>query len=445
MKEIFLSGNKKSLSFLMLTWCVLSVCGQAAITTTGQVTDKTNTLQWDWVTYTPDTTSDIYIATTANSAGSITMSGNDTPLQYGLNLSIGRGNYSTASFTLQNGAAITQQNEEHYINVAYGDYSEGTMILTDPNTYLQLGRHIYVGTRNSSDGLLQITNGAVFESRIQYVGYYGGSHGKIIVDGPHSQMKTWTSADTMIGYKGTGEIIIQNGGYVYTSWFAAIAYDSGSQGTAEVTGAGSLWTSTNTFMVGNLGTSATLKMARGGKVTANLMNVGSSADHDGTLDFIFGDTGNDTIDCGWIDAENMRLKSANLEIHVDPNVNLVVGTQYTLVDYETLGSGDLYKQFIGIDDGAIYISPEGYHFQIDYGTDLGNGDLAITATVVQVPCVVDEADLIRLLSHWLEADCAAPDWCGGADLDADTTVDLADFDQLALYWLDACPAGWPWP
>ena len=32
-----------------------------------------------------------------------------------------------------------------------------------------------------------------------------------------------------------------------------------------------------------------------------------------------------------------------------------------------------------------------------------------------------------LASHWLEADCGAPDWCGGVDLDHSSAVDLVDF------------------
>ncbi len=35
--------------------------------------------------------------------------------------------------------------------------------------------------------------------------------------------------------------------------------------------------------------------------------------------------------------------------------------------------------------------------------------------------------LAALASHWLEAGCSSPDWCGGADLDQDSTVNFADF------------------
>jgi hypothetical protein len=35
--------------------------------------------------------------------------------------------------------------------------------------------------------------------------------------------------------------------------------------------------------------------------------------------------------------------------------------------------------------------------------------------------------LAVLASHWLEADCGTPDWCGGADLDQDSLVNFVDF------------------
>ena len=38
--------------------------------------------------------------------------------------------------------------------------------------------------------------------------------------------------------------------------------------------------------------------------------------------------------------------------------------------------------------------------------------------------------LAALASVWLRADCRAPDWCGGVDVDRDSMVDFVDF---ALY------------
>ncbi len=44
-------------------------------------------------------------------------------------------------------------------------------------------------------------------------------------------------------------------------------------------------------------------------------------------------------------------------------------------------------------------------------------------------------DFSALASHWLDADCGWPDWCGGADLGKDGAVDTNDLRQVAESWL----------
>lgn len=48
---------------------------------------------------------------------------------------------------------------------------------------------------------------------------------------------------------------------------------------------------------------------------------------------------------------------------------------------------------------------------------------------------LDFMDLAVMLSHWLAADCAEPDSCGGADLNQDGSVDYADLRIFASLWL----------
>jgi hypothetical protein len=45
----------------------------------------------------------------------------------------------------------------------------------------------------------------------------------------------------------------------------------------------------------------------------------------------------------------------------------------------------------------------------------------------------DFESLSVVAGYWLQDGCGAPDWCGGADVDASGTVDFADF---ALF--DSC-------
>ncbi len=47
---------------------------------------------------------------------------------------------------------------------------------------------------------------------------------------------------------------------------------------------------------------------------------------------------------------------------------------------------------------------------------------------------VDGYDLIGFASHWLDSGCSEPNWCGGADLNHDSFVGLADLSILARNW-----------
>lgn len=54
---------------------------------------------------------------------------------------------------------------------------------------------------------------------------------------------------------------------------------------------------------------------------------------------------------------------------------------------------------------------------------------------------IDWIDVEVFADSWLNKDCNdSNDWCGGADLDRNTEVDLIDFSWLAQYWLETAPA-----
>ena len=51
-------------------------------------------------------------------------------------------------------------------------------------------------------------------------------------------------------------------------------------------------------------------------------------------------------------------------------------------------------------------------------------------------CYVDYEDLKIITDHWLDADCAEPENCEGADFEpTDGVVDLYDFSDFAVQWL----------
>jgi len=55
-------------------------------------------------------------------------------------------------------------------------------------------------------------------------------------------------------------------------------------------------------------------------------------------------------------------------------------------------------------------------------------------------CRVNVDDMNLLAEKWGSAGCGSPDWCGGADLDHSSTVNLTDFIQLQNVWFESsCP------
>jgi hypothetical protein len=75
-----------------------------------------------------------------------------------------------------------------------------------------------------------------------------------------------------------------------------------------------------------------------------------------------------------------------------------------------------------VDDEGLWSDEAGTFVWILPAGDV-NGDL-----------FVDALDLQEFASHWLQAGCAEPDWCGGADIDHSGTVDLRDFAQIGWDW-----------
>lgn len=50
---------------------------------------------------------------------------------------------------------------------------------------------------------------------------------------------------------------------------------------------------------------------------------------------------------------------------------------------------------------------------------------------------IDLSDMAVLGRYWLRNDCLSPDWCGGADLDHNSSVDLTDLSVCLGAWLSA--------
>ena len=65
--------------------------------------------------------------------------------------------------------------------------------------------------------------------------------------------------------------------------------------------------------------------------------------------------------------------------------------------------------------------------------------------VISLPiCKVDFNALALFAAHWCDSGCdSGNNWCFGADLNKNNSVDLVDFASLSSYWQNSCPPDWP--
>jgi hypothetical protein len=59
-------------------------------------------------------------------------------------------------------------------------------------------------------------------------------------------------------------------------------------------------------------------------------------------------------------------------------------------------------------------------------------------------CTVDFEQFATFAQYWLHTACSSSNnWCGGADLNKSTAVDMIDVDLFVQQWLYSCPYRWP--
>ncbi len=101
----------------------------------------------------------------------------------------------------------------------------------------------------------------------------------------------------------------------------------------------------------------------------------------------------------------------------EPNVG-----DWFIFDYNALDIGDCNVVFYDLDISEPINTFTFHHVR----TRDFNGDT-----------IVGFADLDKLTSYWLSADCNEPDWCEGTDLNTSGNVDFRDFALFSDYWLEA--------
>jgi fibronectin-binding autotransporter adhesin len=148
-------------------------------------------------------------------------------------------NGGTAQITSEGAAAST-------VDLGVGDQDVGTLS-TSGSGNLEDDGFLHVGI--SGTGTLNITNGGVVSSILFSIGINSGSNGTATVSGSGS---TWANlAICSVAFDGVGMLNIMNGANV--SGASSTIIDSTGSGTVTVDGADSIWTQDGNLTIGGSG------------------------------------------------------------------------------------------------------------------------------------------------------------------------------------------------
>jgi T5SS/PEP-CTERM-associated repeat protein len=238
-----------------------------------------------------------YLGYGAGARGMATITGTGSKWTNSGNLLVGY--YGSGSLTVADGGAVEAETIYASLDNLFGDgaitVTQGVVLDADLRfdatqgtqqtlafgsdgklTFNIAGGPLGVGYQHN--GTLTVAEGVNVTSSSGYLGYDSGSTGTATVTGASSQ---WNSRGKLyVGHFGNGSLTIEAGGQVSNS-DGYLGYGSGPTNTATVTGAGSKWTNSGALFV-DLGS---LIVADGGEV----------GNRDGYLGYYSGSTGTATV------------------------------------------------------------------------------------------------------------------------------------------------------
>lgn len=170
-----------------------------------------------------------------------------------------------AGATVSNGSAVIGRHSASSVTVS------GTGSSWTTGALLIGGDRSDTSSSLAGNGTLDILAGATVNGTSAVLGDSTGSEGTVNVDGTGS---LWDlSARVSVGGLGEGTVNITNGGKI-TSTGGLIGHEASGSGLVTISGDGSLWENTGVFYVGNVG-DGTLQLLTGGDLTSTDGYVGT--------------------------------------------------------------------------------------------------------------------------------------------------------------------------
>jgi T5SS/PEP-CTERM-associated repeat protein len=162
--------------------------------------------------------------------------------------------------------------------------SSGAATLSGAGSQLSISGGLTLG--NQGQGMLTVQSGGIVGDTFTNMGLQSSASGTATVNGAGSQWNN--SSFLVVSQSGNSVLNITNGGLVSdvrptpTQSAAVIGLDSGSGGTVDVSGSGSVWKNNGPVNVGFSG-SGSLTIDSGGQVTTNILLIGSQLGSHGSV------------------------------------------------------------------------------------------------------------------------------------------------------------------
>lgn len=182
----------------------------------------------------------VFVGGAAGSSGRVVIHGEGST--FAAERSIQVGNRGLGGMEVTGGAAVTSGST--FFGV-FGELADGTgRIDGEGSTWTTTGQ---TGIGFESVGLLEITNGGLFNGWQTLIGNEGTGDGELYV----SDGGAYEGSDVLYaGSRGFGALTVETGGTVVNDGRGAIGVSVGSEGDATVTDPGSVWTVNNELLVG---------------------------------------------------------------------------------------------------------------------------------------------------------------------------------------------------
>ncbi|MGD8786996.1 MAG: autotransporter domain-containing protein [Phycisphaerales bacterium] len=304
------------------------------------------------------TSSEGYIGVYDSSTGSVTVTGADSLWENSDTLSIGH--ESDGTMNIFDGGKVTST--ESYIGHTLG--GTGNVSVDGIDSLWENSGNLYVGYE--SVGNMTISHSGKVTDANAFIGYEADSIGSVNVSvaDVNAPPPTWeNSGNLVVGYEGTGDMTISEGGMV-TDSNAYIGYGRFSTGTVTVTGTDSQWQSSENLYVAYDGTGS-MTISDGGKVMSKNSYVGYDVNSVADVNVAGADSlwqNSENLYVGYRSASDMTISDGGTVTALDSYIGYATGSEGSSVtvtgaDSQWANSENLYVGYVG--SGGMTVSNGG--------------------------------------------------------------------------------------